>query len=351
MDDWGNLNTEPLRAILRADASAEIGLGHVTRSLALGGALVERGWTVTLAAAQLPAALAELSESMSIGVTRLKTPRGGQDDAAEVLTLGSDLVVVDGYRFNTSYFETLRKGDSLHVVIDDNVETTAMSPFAIINQNPHAEPSMYRHLDTSPLLLLGLDYALIRPAVVAASSESSEKDAIAVFVSLGGSDPLGITVRLVERLSDAGIHTRVAVGTATYQRSAVIDRLERLPATIVVDPARLPHELARSELAVVGAGTTMWEAAFLGVPAVGVVVADNQSNPARSAEDLGFVRSIDARAGLDLDQALSEVRALLDNGTARTTMSERGRSAVDGGGSRRVAAALSGLIKSAGKRS
>jgi UDP-2,4-diacetamido-2,4,6-trideoxy-beta-L-altropyranose hydrolase len=104
------------------------------------------------------------------------------------------------------------------------------------------------------------------------------------------------------------------------------------------------QSLASASLAVVGAGTTMWEAACLGVPTVSVVVAENQSQPASAAEALGFTSCVDARAPGAEDEIDRRIVELLDDETMLTEMSLRGRREVDGAGAHRVATILDDLV-------
>ena len=59
-----------MRIALRADASTNIGFGHVARCLALAEALVHDGHVVALLGADLPGVLGDLAGS--IGVTHLR---------------------------------------------------------------------------------------------------------------------------------------------------------------------------------------------------------------------------------------------------------------------------------------
>ena len=56
--------------------------------------------------------------------------------------------------------------------------------------------------------------------------------------------------------------------------------------------------MASARLAVSAAGSTLWELASLGVPTIGVVVADNQSDRLVPPERDWFL-SLDARTGRD----------------------------------------------------
>ncbi len=54
-----------------------------------------------------------------------------------------DLVVIDGDHFTAEFFNRLADEGIHHVVIDDNGHTRASEPVIVVNQNPHADSSLY----------------------------------------------------------------------------------------------------------------------------------------------------------------------------------------------------------------
>ena len=108
-------------AVLRADASGVIGVGHVMRSLALGEALLDAGFDVVLASVDLPAGMKEEAHKCGITVVDLPCVPFGSDDALATLALDGTLLVVDGYKFEREFFEILENRSTNFVVIDDNV--------------------------------------------------------------------------------------------------------------------------------------------------------------------------------------------------------------------------------------
>jgi spore coat polysaccharide biosynthesis predicted glycosyltransferase SpsG len=94
--------------------------------------------------------------------------------------------------------------------------------------------------------------------------------------------------------------------------------------------------MASADLAVVAAGSTCWELAFMGVPAVVMIVAGNQQGIARGLHERGIVRSLGWHTEVDDDRLLAAVDALCADAEARRLMSERGRQLVDGLGAARV---------------
>jgi spore coat polysaccharide biosynthesis predicted glycosyltransferase SpsG len=323
--------------VLRADASSSTGLGHVVRSLTLGRELVTRGWRVSLATAHHVAAIEANAEASGISLIDVPDDVGGKADAVAVLDRGADVVVVDGYHFGDRFFAALR---TRHVVIDDDGTTPAQDPAIVVNQNPHAERHLYERL-RSTTLLLGLRFALVRPEITLTEAPTTRSGA---FVSLGGSDPLGLTADVAAAVVAHGLPARVVIGPVVADAPAVVDRLAGIDHVTIVEPAEFASALAASAVAVIGAGTTMWEAAHLGVPAVALVVADNQAAPATAATAAGFVESLDCRVRPAGDAVARAAVAIAESPARQAAMARRGREAVDGRGACRVADAIEELV-------
>ena len=291
-------------AVLRVDASDLIGVGHVMRSLALGEALLEAGFDVMLATVDLPVGMREEARKCGITVVDLQCEPFGSDDALATLSLNGAVLVIDGYKFERKFFSELEIRATNFVVIDDNVETKALSPSVVINQNPHATAEMYAHLSGKPQLLLGLQYALLRQEVREATKQSINPVAGKVFVAMGGSDFLKLTSPIVDGLKDLDIEICVAVGPTNSQRQQIEETVKSIPRARVILQANYITELASSSLAILAAGSSLWESAALGVPSIGLIVADNQSESAGAAALQLLMPVIDVRVELNLQLLL-----------------------------------------------
>ena len=298
-------------AVLRADASDLIGVGHVMRSLALGEALLDTGFDVVLATVDLPAGMREEARKCGITVVDLQCVPFGSDDALATLSLNGAVLVVDGYKFEREFFAEIENRATSFVVIDDNVETKALAPSVVINQNPHATPEMYAHLSGNPKLLLGLQNALLRREVREATKLSVVPVANRVFVAMGGSDFLKLTSPIVDGLKDLDIEICVAIGPTNGQRQQIEETVKSIPRARVIAQIDYITELASSSLAILAAGSSLWEAAALGVPTIGLIVANNQSESALAAEGLAFSHAIDCRNTFDLGAVVHELNRCL----------------------------------------
>ena len=303
-------------AVLRADASSSIGVGHVMRSLSLGEALLDEGFGVELVSFELAPSLQSLATSCGIEVVEPSCAPRSSEDAQFVLTRNAAIVVVDGYEFSREFFAVLEASSTPFAVIDDNAETNAQSPSAVINQNPHASASMYAHLQGEPKMLLGLQYAMVRKEVreVAAMNLPSREGE--VFVAIGGADFLGLTAPIVEALAETGLQIRVAVGHANTQRAHIQKLADQLGNVTLIEQQDYVSSLARAHVAVLAAGSSLWEACAVGTPSIGLVVADNQFASANAAKKLGFTRVVDCRVRFNVDAVLNEVQACILGGTS-----------------------------------
>ena len=303
-------------AVLRADASSSIGVGHVMRSLSLGEALIDEGFGVELVSFELAPSLQSLATSCGIEVVEPSCAPRSSEDAQFVLTRNAAIVVVDGYEFSREFFAVLEASSTPFAVIDDNAETNAQSPSAVINQNPHASASMYAHLQGEPKMLLGLQYAMVRKEVreVAAMNLPSREGE--VFVAIGGADFLGLTAPIVEALAETGLQIRVAVGHANTQRAHIQKLADQLGNVTLIEQQDYASSLASAHVAVLAAGSSLWEACAVGTPSIGLVVADNQFASANAAKKLGFTRVVDCRVRFNVDAVLNEVQACILGGTS-----------------------------------
>jgi spore coat polysaccharide biosynthesis predicted glycosyltransferase SpsG len=242
-------------------------------------------------------------------------PRSGED-AQFVLTRNANIVVVDGYEFSREFFAVLELSDTSFAVIDDNAETNAHSPSAVINQNPHATASMYSHMQGNPKLLLGLQYAMVRKEVREVAAVQLPTHEGEVFVAMGGADFLGLTAPIVEALAETGLQIRVAVGHANTQREQVKKLADQHGQVTLIEQHDYVSSLASAHVAVLAAGSSLWEACAVGTPSIGLVVADNQAASANAAAKLGFTRVVDCRVIFNIESVMREVQACILGGTS-----------------------------------
>jgi RimJ/RimL family protein N-acetyltransferase len=98
--------------------------------------------------------------------------------------------------------------------------------------------------------------------------------------------------------------------------------------------------MAWADLAIAAAGTTAWELAFMGLPAVVLTLADNQIEVAASLNEAGICDSLTAQGEIATQTITDNVTSLMLDQPRRERMSRLGRHLVDGLGCERVLARI-----------
>ncbi|MBC7906130.1 MAG: UDP-2,4-diacetamido-2,4,6-trideoxy-beta-L-altropyranose hydrolase [Rhodospirillaceae bacterium] len=331
--------------LIRADASASIGLGHAMRCLAIAEQLMLRGARVVFLMHQpLPQMVDKLSMAGAT-VRAAAHPAGSPDDAADVLAvaavLGASCVIADSYAMNSGYFARLADDVRL-VVLDDEAKVTPLPCHMVVNASPAAQSLPYDRIVPNALTLLGPRYALIRREFTDLRPHNGVADLDdrnSVVVTFGGSDPLGLAWPVASRLRDLlpeAVTVDLIVGAATPHGAAIAARGKDCPGLNVhLNPPTVASIFARAGMAVTAAGGTVNELAAMAVPMLTVVVASNQQMGAQS----GDFPTVDARHDSH-DEIVARSMALWRDLAGRKVLSQGAAARIDGQGGARVAEAI-----------
>ncbi|MBE3120100.1 MAG: UDP-2,4-diacetamido-2,4,6-trideoxy-beta-L-altropyranose hydrolase, partial [Candidatus Atribacteria bacterium] len=136
-----------MNLLLRVDASARIGTGHVMRCLALAQAWQEKGGRATFVmTTETPAVEARLA-SEGMQVTHLVTQPGSPEDAQQTVGLAQQReavwIVVDGYYFGADYQQTIKRAGLRLLFVDDYGHAGHYYADLVLNQNIYANESLY----------------------------------------------------------------------------------------------------------------------------------------------------------------------------------------------------------------
>jgi UDP-2,4-diacetamido-2,4,6-trideoxy-beta-L-altropyranose hydrolase len=268
-------------------------------------------------------------------------------DAAD----GAALVVVDGYDFDASWHEALRRPDRRVCVVDDLAGAPVRGD-AVLNGNLFGEKLDY-DLRPGALRLLGPSYALVRDEFVTARAARAERPTVAsggsprLFVTMGGADAAGATelaLEALERLPACDV--RLVVGGANPRLDAITDRASRLTRhsiEVLVDVRDMSEGMLWCDVALTAAGSTCLELACVGVAAVNVVVAENQVPVAAELATRGLMPCAGRVPGVHPEAIASAIAALFGDAPRRAAVEREQRATVDGKGAERAAEALLAL--------
>jgi len=366
------VNLRGTTVLFRVDSSLEIGTGHVMRCLTLANALREKGVRCHFFGRTHPGHMLDVVESYGHEVTRrpvlgelpdgreqVSLPhvgplaRGWEIDAGQTASVadavGADVLVVDHYAIDWRWEARLRRTNRRIFVIDDLADREHDCDI-LLDQNLGRRESDYSALvPASCRLLVGPRYVLLRPEFAELRSESLARRAhphlTRILVSLGGVDAPNATSAILIALAKCSLPETVEIEVALGPQSPWIDHVREVArgmprrANVRVDVRNMARLMTDSDLAIGAAGSTSWERCCLGLPALMVVLADNQLEAAKALERSGAARCLPL--GDDLLPVLREIlERLVRDEQMLADMSASAQRIVDGNGVQRVISEL-----------
>src|SRR5260370_33362677 len=337
--------------LVRADASVQMGTGHVMRCLALAQAWEGGGGEVVVAVAESAPVIEKRLCGERIHVVSMQDLRGRAQDGMRLRELVGhyrpDWVVVDGYQFSAEYHASIRHGGCRVLVVDDCGSCGPNGADMVLNQNLHAREEMYRNLAKDTELLLGPKFAMLRREFHGWRGWRREIAPVGrkILIAMGGSDPKNFSAQVCEVLRGLradGVEIRIAVGSSNPHMASLQSVAEKWGGVVRVEQnvSDMPELMAWADIAGSSAGSNCWEICTLGLPSVLLVVAENQQPVAWELGRMGIAihQSWDEQA--TREEICGSVRSLLLSSGLRREMSKRGCEMVDGRGAERDVVAM-----------
>src|ERR1700733_9285248 len=172
--------------VIRADATTQMGTGHLMRCVALAQAWqAQGGECVFITACDSPGLLQRIRKT-GAGLISIND----SFDLGPFLNMTGARVVLDGYHFDPQYQRRIQSLGLPLLVIDDLAHLPHYYADAVVNQNTYANRLHYS-CEPSARLLMGTRYALLRNdfrqwAGVAGETRPRVEN---ILVTFGGSDP------------------------------------------------------------------------------------------------------------------------------------------------------------------
>lgn len=301
------MNSRSLTILIRTDASSAIGSGHVMRCLTIAGSFRQLGHDVQFWMERLPGHLIDLVGSKGYVVTQQVS--------------SADLLIVDHYQLDRQWEQSMRKMFSKIVVIDD-LANRPHDCDLLLDQNVVANYER-RYDDLVPAhcrKLLGPAYLIMRDEFIEARMRAFVRTGRVerLLVFMGGSDPTGETLKILEALKQAADrfkHIDIVVGSSNVNRSEIQQSCGAMQLHYHCQIDYLAELMQAADFAIGAGGTAMWERCYVGLPSSSTVVADNQQATTVMAAELGAVLHLGWHEEIDSARYLELLRQLswLDN--------------------------------------
>ena len=328
--------------LIRADASPTIGTGHVMRCLALAQAAKITGEeTIFLFAFANPTLEARIVvEGIKVCYLSPVEPGSIEDAQATAVTAqqyAARWVIVDGYNFGAAYQKIIKDAGLLLLVFDDDSHSRHYYADIILNQTVGANQEIYKNRELYTEMLLGDSYILLRQEFLAWQlwQRKIPTHATKILVTLGGSDPDNVTfmvIQALQHLDDPRFEAVIIVGgnnpnsnqfQQTWENSKISIRIKK-------NVTNMAELMAQADIAIASGGSTSLELAFMGLPTLLIILAENQRV---NTETLAF-RGISTNLGWYKDISSLEithaVHKLSLSKSIRMENSRLGRELIDG---------------------
>lgn len=339
-------------ALVRCDGGPGIGLGHVTRCLAIAEALNSAGWSSRFAVSAATRDLEPLAGSPFEVITLANATSPG--DLKKAAGKDVDLLLIDHYGLDAGYEVASRDIARTLMVIDD----APLRPHRcdiLLDASANRQAADYATLLPDHCsLLLGAKYVPLRGAITTARDRSiarrSKSGAVErLFISFGGVDSQGlcdVALSVLEAI-DASLSVDVVIGGASQHLARIKARAAASRHNVVlhVDSSQVPELLVAADMALGAAGINAWERCALGVPSILAVVADNQRPTYKALAESGAAVAI---GGVDEGlpaRLLEALGTLMDDGELRETVARKSAALCDGHGASRIADAINEWLK------
>lgn len=354
-----------MNIFIRADASVDIGSGHVMRCLTLADDLKKKGSNVTFICRDFLGQLSNLIKSR--GYKAILLPKPSKDyisvaddlahagwlnvawdiDAREtVQAIGVDtidLLIVDHYGIDFRWHKMLRMIAKNIMVIDDLADRKHDCDI-LVDQTFGRISADYKNLVPGVCnLLLGSEYAMLRKEFYnlrqkALGHRVNFSGIHRILVSLGGSDPDNVTAIVLKGLNNSSLESDVEIDVLLGENSPHQESISKyveemsLNATLSFSVTDVAERMLKADLAIGAGGVTSWERCCLGLPTLIVINAINQEKIVSELDAHGAVINMGEHHQLTSDKVTFMINDILQNPEKLELISKKSSEIVDGEG-------------------
>lgn len=264
------------RVVFKCSFGERDGWGHVVRCSALAQEFLDRSWETFLWS---EGNLLSLPEEIAKAFT------GVQEHTA----VESDILVVDEMYTPQERLEAVveewrgfnRRGIVAGV---DDMQRRSMAGFDLVLNTEIGLAAGAYQADVS---LLGESFALLRSGFRRPAELTTTHEFVGhtpVLVMIGGTDAFGFLPRVLEALSDIGSTSIAPVVVSPHEVDLQAFGAGR--ALRRISSAEMAAWMRFCSLGIIGCGSSLYEAAAMELPFVGLSIVDNQTATARKVQSL-----------------------------------------------------------------
>jgi len=352
-----------MKIVFRVDSSIRMGGGHLMRCLSLAEILVENGIQISFICREHPGNLIAYlrSKLMLVAVLPYTQPNiklfGNEygsnlgvtqvDDALQTIEALNgeipDYIIIDHYDLDIAWEKKMRPYTKRLMVIDDLANRHHDCDILLDQNYSFDDLDRYRGLVPSLCkVLLGQNYALLRKEFLLLQNNQKNKkiqlNQILVFFTVG--DDQGETLKAMHGIAlfDSSINVDVVVGSENPDNNSISEMCANLGWGYHCQVDYMPKLISEADLVIGAGGSSNWERCALGVPALVVILAENQAAVAQGLDRAGVVVNLGWNIKIE-PKDYAEALNFMTTDLLRS-MSKKAFQLVDARGAERVAKVL-----------
>tara|TARA_S200000501_G_C20860044_1_gene759338 strand:- start:158 stop:1228 length:1071 start_codon:yes stop_codon:yes gene_type:complete len=354
-----------MKIAIRADASYEMGSGHVVRSLVLADTITAQGCRVVFVCRLLDGHLISTIRDRGFEVVVLGGDSASTNSATSTDWLGVsqqedakntienlkgrliDILFVDHYSLDTEWETLIRPHVGSIAVIDDLANRDHNCDFLIDQNFRNDNLSCYKALvPENCKTLLGLRYAILSSEYLDYRNKISSRDGVInrALVYFGGTDWQNMTLLALKTLSKpkfSFLEVDVVVGSNYPFFSDLEKLIDKRPKTKLHQQLpSLAKLMSIADIAIGAGGTSLWERMSMGLPALVVSLAENQVRSCEALQKENLINYLGSYKDLSNDLLSKNLRDMIHSPKDNYKLSSRISEHVDGYGANRIVQAM-----------
>lgn len=350
-----NENRQKRVALIRADGSKTIGMGHLYRAILLAKMLRQRfKMTVKLLVRNDPAAVRFLyGRDLEIILLDVNLSLESEIDAINRAIINNDpaLLIFDllQQEEEPGYLPAIKRNGSLLIAITDDSGHREMPAQLVVNGNPNQIGQNYG--DDQSQYLLGPQYFIIDPLNNAARAKRPAGQIMTILLTFGGSDHNNLIFKVLGALEHAPIQPKIKFKLAVSSACGYLDRLRDKLATsvlgsdLIVDALGFAALWPDVDLALTAGGNTLFERIAARLPGATICQLERQMEIADKFAAMGVNVNLGFGPDLTEDELARGLMRFVDDKAEHQRQYERAPEVIDGRGLVRLGDKITELLQ------
>ncbi|WP_346887103.1 UDP-2,4-diacetamido-2,4,6-trideoxy-beta-L-altropyranose hydrolase [Clostridium sp. UBA1056] len=332
-----------MKIAIRADGGSIIGMGHIMRTLVLAKELAKTNDVFYVCRVDNP-----LSDKYSYGIEKIKKEGfnlitiNENNLVDELEKIEADCLITDSYDVDENYFMKTKVLFKKTGYFDD-MNLYYFDVDFIINQNINAEDLKY-NTDKRTKLLLGTSFVLLREEFRETQTKILKANVNDILITLGGSDFNNYTGRILEFIRKLEYKFHVVVGPSFNHVDELKEYENEYNNIKLYFNANIKELIRKCDLAISACGSTIYELSACGLPTIGLVVAENQSEIAKKMEEKEAIINLGNIEDLNKDKLVNILSMLSCNLDRRIELTSNQITIINKNGVEKLCSSINSMI-------